>query len=354
MLVPGKRRATGDHSGAGLQTDAPSPRAQVRGRRARRGQELLLPRTGGQAQPAGAEPRLVHAARRRRRRRHLAPPPEARRLLALDPGIDQGRRARRRGGRDRVVRRATIRTAARGSKRPSSGATRWPRRRSTRGCRARRARAAPASGAALDRLRRSTRLPGRRGRCRRAGRVAGDSGSCSARRPASDSRSRRACRGPGRPSRRSTAPRSCWRPTPSVPPVDTSTVTTRPSAGSIMRPVTLPTSTPSALRTVLPRRAKSDLRRSDARLLRHRPLDGQDRDHRDSERCCESSHGHRCPPGRHRRPHPIAMPVPKRLLARKGAKSMPQQKAGVFARIARRGRSGADPVEAGRPADLTR
>jgi HAD superfamily hydrolase (TIGR01484 family) len=71
------------------------PRAQVcRGGAVGRAQ-LLLPRPRGQAQPAGAEPDDVPAARRRRRRRDLDPPPAGAGLLALVPGDDQGRESRR-------------------------------------------------------------------------------------------------------------------------------------------------------------------------------------------------------------------------------------------------------------------
>src|SRR5262245_24706889 len=61
-----------------------------------------------------------------------------------------------------------------------------------------------------------------------------------------------------------TLPRSCptfttfqgkeivFDPTPSVPPVETMTVEMRPSLGSIISRLTLPTSRPSELRTVLP------------------------------------------------------------------------------------------------------
>ena len=81
---------------------APAP-AQVCPRRAGRGQELLVHRSGRHAAPACPESHALPADRRWRGRRDVAASPARRRLLPLASRSDQGHRTRRRrrGGRSR-------------------------------------------------------------------------------------------------------------------------------------------------------------------------------------------------------------------------------------------------------------
>src|SRR5690606_36983900 len=85
----------------------PSP--QVRPRRARAGQELLLPRERRAAEPARAQPRGVQHDRGGRRRRDVALSPAPRSLLGVASRFDQGPGARGSGGDGRKRREPVAR-----------------------------------------------------------------------------------------------------------------------------------------------------------------------------------------------------------------------------------------------------